>query len=139
MGSDIVLDASAAGKLLRQEAESAALRVWIGREVADGSRLRVPPIFPFEVRHMAAKSAAEGTFRDPKSAHAAYLAIMDLVEVEDKTTDVEVEIATALRAKLSTYDASYLILARGARLVTYDTRLAKAAVSEYQVPALSPK
>ena len=122
---DLVLDASAAGKLFRREPESDALQAFVQAAHEGGAQFLAPAIYEHEIVNLVAKTVQEGAL-DLAAArsHAHHLvALVDLLRIPH-----DASIRAAITHKLTSYDAQYVVCAQaGARLVTYDQRLAKAA------------
>ncbi|MBF6620017.1 MAG: type II toxin-antitoxin system VapC family toxin [Patulibacter sp.] len=122
----IYLDSSAILKLVFDEAESAALAEWFG---PTGST--VPPVSS----ELARIEVLRGCRRvDPRTLPAArtLLAGLDLIPISADVVDLATEIGDGL---LRSLDAIHLASAAGmgdelTRFVTYDHRLAGAAVTE---------
>lgn len=123
---ELVLDASAAAKLFRtQEDHAAAFTSWLSEQAAQGTPLLVPPVFAFEMRNIAVRSVRERVLADLAAARQA--ADDSRRMTRETAVNAATEIEAALAHGLSTYDASYLLLASAKRpLVTYDEKLAKA-------------
>lgn len=116
MGTDWVVDASVAVKLLALEEDSEVLREFFSQLPA-GSRLLAPSLLRYEVGHALSKHATVPNLE--------YLLAHGLATVE--RTD-PVDVATS-QGNLSYYDAAYLALAieQKAGLLSADERLRKAA------------
>jgi predicted nucleic acid-binding protein len=117
-----VVDASAAAALVYAEAEEVEIA-----ERLRGVRLVAPVLLPFEMASICLKKMR----RDPASGGALLDAFdrFRRLQIASLEVDHAAVIELANRAGLSSYDASYLWLARqlGAELVTLDARLEAAA------------
>jgi len=113
-----VVDASALGALLFGEPDGAAVA---GR--LRGAGLIAPALMPFEVANTCLKKMR----RHPDQRDALMIAfgLLDRMEVGVVEVDPGEVLAVAERSGLTTYDASYLWLARimNSELVTLDRRL----------------
>jgi predicted nucleic acid-binding protein len=116
-----VVDASAIAALLFAEPEADAVTSRLG-----GARLVAPAVLSFELanvcvmklrRHLEQSAALKAAFR-----------LRSRLAVEEVAVDHDAALELAGVTGLTTYDASYLWLARrlGAELVTLDKKLAKA-------------
>jgi predicted nucleic acid-binding protein len=117
-----VVDASAAAALVYAEAEEVEIA-----ERLRGVRLVAPVLLAFEMASICLKKMR----RDPASGGALLDAFdrFRRLQIASLEVDHAAVIELANRAGLSSYDASYLWLARqlGAELVTLDARLEAAA------------
>ncbi len=117
-----VVDASALAALVYAEAEE----VEIARRLL-GMRLVAPLLLEFEMANVCVTKIR----RDPASAELLVRGFDRFTRMEIESLDVDhaAVIELANRVGLTSYDASYLWLARhlGAELVTLDARLAAAA------------
>lgn len=119
-----VVDASALGAVVFGEPERPRVR-----ERLRGASLAAPALLRFEMASICLKKLR----RDP-GAHSSLMASLSVFE-RMQITLVEVELDAvvdlAIGARLTSYDASYLWLARnlGAELVTLDARLEAAAAA----------
>lgn len=116
----VVVDASAVAAVLFGEPEGDAVR----RQLR-GHVLHAPSLIDDELTHVAWKKLQ----RSPSSASAIFeaLSAVPRLNVTCVQPDAVHVLATAAAARVSTYDASYLWLARtlGVRLVTLDKALAR--------------
>jgi len=89
----------------------------------------VPAIWPLEVTNVLL--VAERRNRLSEAQAGRFLALLEQlpIDVDDRGTDLMEIVAAGRRHGLSSYDASYLVLAErlGASLATLDQRLADAA------------
>ena len=125
MADRLVLDASAAIAILRNEAEAANIREALA-EHADASRW-VPSLFWSEVTNVLIRRYA---FDEAEVAEAVRtIDNLGLETVESDRAALLASTALAVQHGLSVYDASYLALVErlDARLLTLDDRLASAA------------
>lgn len=117
-----VLDASALAALLfgEPEAEAVATRL-------DGARLVAPLLLGFELANVCLIKARRHP--EQREALTAAFRLRARLGVEEMAVDHEGALGAAAATGLTTYDASYLWLARqlGAELVTLDRQLATAA------------
>lgn len=118
----MVCDASAVVAVLLDGGPDGA---WAAGAMA-GADLAAPALMPFEVANVLRRQELVGTVSSDQAAQA-HADLVDL-DVEHWPHDVLAARAWALRANLSSYDASYVALAEalGATLVTLDRRLARA-------------
>ena len=123
----LVLDASAALKLLRDEPGRDEVLEHLRAAVLAGQPILVPALFWLEIVNVLA-------FRYRYPPEAIVEAIYELEQVGVTTADVGrpgvLAVVDAIgRTGLTAYDAAYLVLAEssGARLLTADVRLATAA------------
>lgn len=117
-----VLDASAVSKMFLDEPESRALRAWHVNAAVGGALFHAPDLLPYELAQVI-------TRRTTLAAHEpAFRQVL-----ADALTGILLQPAAAevvpLLGALSVFDASYVAVALGerARLVTYDTAMAKTA------------
>jgi predicted nucleic acid-binding protein len=99
-----------------------------------------PAHMPLEVIRTLRKAVVDGQLAEP-DAVAAFGALMTAEITYTGATDTLLQVVWLMRHNISAYDAAYLAVAaeRGARLVTFDTRLAKAAEQVApNVPVLMP-
>jgi predicted nucleic acid-binding protein len=87
-----------------------------------------PAHMPLEVIRTLRKAVVGGRLTEDDAA-AAYTALLDAEITYVGTTETMLRTVWAMRHNVSAYDAAYLAIAAeyGARLVTFDSRLAKAA------------
>jgi predicted nucleic acid-binding protein len=99
-----------------------------------------PAHMPLEVIHTLRKAVVGGQLAEP-DAVAAFGALMAAEVTYAGATDTLLRAVWGMRHNVSAYDAAYLAVAaeRGAQLVTFDARLAKAAEQVVpNVPVLMP-
>lgn len=112
-------------------ADASVLSAWVFREsraeeagaLLDGIQLREPTLLGYELTSVARKKSLRYPDRAHFIARALEVALrLDIVWVEVDHADV---LRLALSTGLTSYDATYLSLARalGVPLVTFDTRL----------------
>lgn len=132
---DLVLDASAAGKTMRNEPHAQALREHLANRIGSGSAFLVPPIFEIEIRNLAARTAQETGKHEFLFDH--YKKVMDLVD--PVPVDPAKDYSLAVKHRITVQDAQYVQVAldRDAVLVTYDKRQTDAARSS-KARVLSP-
>jgi predicted nucleic acid-binding protein len=89
----------------------------------------VPAIWPLEVAQVLLVAERRGRLTEAQASRFLELLTQLPIEVEDAPADLAGIVAAGRRHELSSYDASYLVLAErlGASLATLDHRLAKAA------------
>jgi predicted nucleic acid-binding protein len=89
----------------------------------------VPPIWPLEVANVLLVAERRGRLSEAQASRFLELLVRLPIDVDDSPTDTSGIVATGRRHMLSSYDASYLLLAErlGASLATLDQALAKAA------------
>lgn len=123
----IVVDASAALKVLRREPGHEVVRMHLARGAADGRPFLVPPIFWLEIVNVLARR-----YRYPPPAIVE--AVFELEQIGLATAEVGrpgtlATIDTVARLGLTAYDAAYLVLAESAdaMLLTADAGLAAGA------------
>jgi predicted nucleic acid-binding protein len=126
-GMSLVLDASAALTLLRQEPGHDAVREHLAGRIAAGDEILVPGLFWLEVVNVLA-------VRYRFTPAAIVEAVYELEQLGMATTDVGrpgvlAVVDAVARSGLTAYDAAYLVLAEsaGASLLTADADLAVAA------------
>ncbi len=87
-----------------------------------------PAHMPLEVIRALRIAVGSGQFAE-SDALAAFRALMDAEVTYVGATDTLLQAVWTMRHNVSAYDAAYLAVAaeRGAQLVTFDARLAKAA------------
>jgi predicted nucleic acid-binding protein len=125
--SAVVLDASAALTLLRDEPGAAGVRIHLQDQALAGEPILVPALFWLEVMNVLARR-----YRYPPEAIVE--AVYELGQAGIATAEVGrpgvLAVIDALgRSELTAYDAAYLVLAQAtdARLLTADAALAAAA------------
>lgn len=99
-----------------------------------------PAHMPLEVIRVLRRAVVGGQLAEP-DARAAFRALMAAEVTYVGATDVLLRAVWGMRHNVSAYDAAYLAVAaeRGASLVTFDARLAKAAEQVVpHVPVLTP-
>jgi predicted nucleic acid-binding protein len=117
-----VVDASAIAALMfgEPEAREAAARL-------RGATLAAPALLPFEIASVCLKKL----MRHPEQRELLLAAsrLFNRLEIAQHNVELQGFVELARQAGLSTYDASYLWLARHLRaeLVTLDARLARAS------------
>lgn len=89
----------------------------------------VPAIWPLEIANVLLLAERRGRISEAQASRFVELLEQLPVEVDDTQTNVADVVATGRRHQLSSYDASYLLLAErlGTPLGTRDIRLADAA------------
>lgn len=89
----------------------------------------VPPIWPLEVANVLLVAERRGRLSEAQANRFLGLLAQLTIDVDDSPTDMGGVIAAGRRHTLSSYDASYLVLAErlGAPLATLDKPLTKAA------------
>jgi predicted nucleic acid-binding protein len=111
------------------------------RTVLTGDDLWFAPAhMPLEVIRALRKAVVGGQLAEP-DALAAFGALMAAEVTYVGATDTLLQAVWGMRHNVSAYDAAYLAVAaeRGAQLVTFDARLAKAAEQVVpHVPVLMP-
>lgn len=118
----MVCDASAVVAMLLDDDPDGA---WAA-EAMIGADLAAPGLMPFEAANVIRRQEMASLVSSDQAAQA-HADLLDL-NVERWPYDLLAARAWALRANLSSYDASYVALAEalGATLVTLDRRLARA-------------
>ena len=115
-----VVDASALGALVFAEPEADAMA-----EAMSGAKLIAPTLLPYEMASICLKK----TKQTPQQATLLKTALQmaDALAIETFPVEMAAVIDLAKQTNLTTYDASYLWLARvtNAELVTLDKRLLK--------------
>jgi predicted nucleic acid-binding protein len=99
-----------------------------------------PAHMPLEVIRTLRKAVVGGQLAEA-DADAAFGALMAAEVTYAGATDALLQAVWGMRHNVSAYDAAYLVVAaeRGAQLVTFDARLAKAAEQVVpSVPVLMP-
>mgnify|MGYP001550464409 CR=1 FL=1 len=113
-----VVDASALGALVFAEPEADAMA-----EAMSGAKLIAPTLLPYEMASICLKK----TKQTPQQATLLKTALQmaDALAIETFPVEMAAVIDLAKQTNLTTYDASYLWLARvtNAELVTLDKRL----------------
>ncbi len=119
-----VIDASAVVELLLKRAVGGRVRERIFRA---GEELHAPHLIDIEVLHVLRRYNWMGEMSDLRAEEAIsdYLGLA----IERHSHEVVLHRVWELRSNLTAYDAAYVALAEllGARLVTTDKRLARAA------------
>jgi predicted nucleic acid-binding protein len=89
----------------------------------------VPAIWPLEVANVLLVAERRGRVSEAQASRFLELLAQLPIEVEDSPTDIAAIVAIGRRHTLSSYDASYLVLAErlGACLATLDQALTRAA------------
>jgi predicted nucleic acid-binding protein len=89
----------------------------------------VPAIWPLEVANVLLVAERRGRLTEAQVSRFLGLLTQLPIEVDDAPRELAGIVAAGRRHELSSYDASYLVLAErlGASLATLDRRLAKAA------------
>ena len=89
----------------------------------------VPAIWPLEVANVLLVAERRGRLSEAQASRFLELLAQLPINVDTSPTDMAGIVATGRRHTLSSYDASYLLLAErlGATLATLDKPLAKAA------------
>lgn len=89
----------------------------------------VPAVWPLEVANLLLVAERSGRLTEAQASH--FLALLNAlpIEVDQTGSDTAGIVATGRRHHLTSYDASYLVLAErsGAPLATVDAKLATAA------------
>jgi predicted nucleic acid-binding protein len=118
-----VLDASVVVELLLN---SQAGKSAMARLIADGAELHAPELLDIEVLHVLRRLVRQGTMSEPR-AHEA-LVLLDALPLTRHRHGPLKHRCWQLRANLSAYDATYVVLAEGlgAALLTRDAGLASA-------------
>ena len=90
----------------------------------------VPAVWPLEVANVLLVAERRGRVTEAQASRFLRLLEQLPVETDDSPTDMAALVATGRRHRLSSYDASYLVLAErlGTPLATLDSRLAEAAL-----------
>jgi predicted nucleic acid-binding protein len=89
----------------------------------------VPAIWPLEVANVLLAAERRGRLSEAQASRFLELLAQLPINVDDSPTDMAGVVAVARRHALSSYDASYLVLAErhGVSLATLDRPLGKAA------------
>jgi predicted nucleic acid-binding protein len=89
----------------------------------------VPAIWPLEVANVLLVAERRDRLSEAQASRFLELLTQLPIEVDEAPHDLAAIVAAGRRHELSSYDASYLVLAErlGAPLATLDQRLAKAA------------
>jgi predicted nucleic acid-binding protein len=135
-----LVDASVAIPYVHAEESSAAVRRWLARWMADGSRLAAPHHFWLEVVNSLARRHHYSGASILEAVHELRQLPIESVELDEPA--IVLVIDALERHGLSAYDAQYLALAEqlDVSLVTLDRRLAVAAGSRAIDPTgLSPR
>lgn len=126
----VVFDASVAAAWCFGDERGSGAAQRIVRDAFDRSGL-VPSIFWYEIRNvLVTRERRDGGGSDRAAAFLERLARLGLKEVVSR--DTAAVLALARRYRLTIDDAAYLDLAigRGAKLATFDQRMADAAAAE---------
>jgi predicted nucleic acid-binding protein len=132
--ADIVLDASALGKLFRNEPGSQALRRLVHAAATAGEDVTAPPIARHEVLNIVARTVQEGALAaDGGFDHYAH--VMALVKVADFTPRHDYTLA--VETGITAHDAAYIALAESTEstLVSYDKKQLRAAAGRVALAA----
>jgi predicted nucleic acid-binding protein len=88
-----------------------------------------PTIWPLEVTNVLLVAERRGRLSEAQVARFLELLRRLPIDVNETSTDLASAVSTGRQHRLSSYDASYLVLAQrlGAPLATFDERLAAAA------------
>lgn len=124
--SGLVVDASAALKVLRREPGHETVRQHLRERIPTGEPLLVPPIFWLEIVNVLARRYR---YEPPAIVEAVYeLEQLGIGTAEVGRPGVLAVIDAVGRLGLTAYDAAYLVLAESvdAALLTADVRLASA-------------
>ena len=117
-----VADASVVAALLFGEPRGAE-----AAELLAGEDVAAPDLLPYEVASVCLKKIK----RRPRDAERLLLAhqLLSRLPITFRPVDQAAVLGLARESKLTTYDASYVWLARtlGAELLTFDRRLGRAA------------
>lgn len=102
-------------------------------------RALVPAIWPLEVANVLLVAQRRGRVSEAQIGRFVRLLAQLPIDVDETSTDVASLVALGRTHELSSYDASYLLLAEraGLMLATLDDRLTKAA-AHAGVPLLIP-
>ncbi len=124
--ADFVLDASAAAKLLLNEAESPAFRVWYIHQVEQGATFVAPDLLGYEVAQLVARN-----FKPPAGGNQGWFGAQVARVVSGINLHAAYQGVGPYVPDLTAYDASYLATASAFRasLVTYDKKMQRAARS----------
>jgi predicted nucleic acid-binding protein len=131
-----VVDASMAAAWLLADERSHETDAVLGRLGVDTAR--VPSLFWHEARSLLLKAERRG--RIPAGGAGAHMLRLRRLPLDDRGAGTDATVfALAVKHGLSTYDATYLALARSENcpLATLDARLASTARLE-RVPVLGP-
>ena len=120
----IVVDASALIEVLLNRPVAERLR---GRIFRRGEELNAPHLLDLEVMHVIRRYTLSGNLGERRAEEA--IARYREIQIERYSHELLVDRIWRLRFNLTAYDAAYLALAEllGARLITTDKRLARAA------------
>lgn len=120
--SAVVLDASVVVELLLN---SAAGKSAMARLLADRAELHAPELLDVEVLHVLRRLVRNGAMTEPRAEQA--LTVLDALPLTRHPHSALKRRCWQLRANLSAYDATYVVLAEGlgATLLTRDARLAR--------------
>ncbi|HEY7859507.1 MAG TPA: type II toxin-antitoxin system VapC family toxin [Candidatus Nanopelagicales bacterium] len=91
----------------------------------------VPAVWPLEIANVLLVAERRARLREAQASRFLELLAQLPIDVDDSPTDMAGIVAAGRRHSLSSYDASYLVLAErlGTSLATLDRRLAAAAVN----------
>ncbi|BEP15800.1 type II toxin-antitoxin system VapC family toxin [Acidothermaceae bacterium B102] len=89
----------------------------------------VPTIWPLEIANVLLVAERRGRISEAQASRFLTLLSQLPIDLDDSATDLSIVIAAGRRHTLSSYDASYLLLAErlGSPLATLDQPLAQAA------------
>lgn len=119
---DKVVDASILGAIIFEEP-----RADEADSLVQGFQLQVPTLFAYELLHIAQKKCLQ--YPSQRESHKGILIEALAMDIQWHEVDYASVLDIALETGLTTYDASYLWLARalGAPLATFDQQLQWAA------------
>ena len=122
-----VIDASVAMAWCFEDEASEATEAALDR-LGDDHAV-VPAIWPLEVANVLLVAERRGRLSEAQASRFLELLAQLPIDIDDSPADVAGIVATGRRHTLSSYDASYLLLAErlGASLATLDQALTKAA------------
>ncbi len=91
----------------------------------------VPAVWPLEIANVLLVAERRARLSEAQASRFLELLAQLPIDVDDSPTDMAGIVAAGRRHSLSSYDASYLVLAErlGTSLATLDRRLAAAAVN----------
>ena len=121
------MDASVAMAWCFEDEETEATDIVLDRLRDDDAA--VPAIWPLEVANVLLVAERRDRLSEAQASRFLELLTQLPIEVDEAPHDLAAIVAAGRRHELSSYDASYLVLAErlGAPLATLDRRLAKAA------------